>query len=91
MLKQRFFALFTSSLALALVMPVSPVVGATNQVQRGEMAGYLLVPNERVPNTYNAGFSLYVAAWPLLKEYPALNVLGTRSFGTIRYPAISPL
>jgi hypothetical protein len=34
------------------------------------MAGYLLVPHERVPETYNAGFSMYVAAWPLLKNYP---------------------
>lgn len=35
-----------------------------------EMAGYLLVPHEKVPSSYNAGFSLYVAAWPLLKNYP---------------------
>jgi len=34
------------------------------------MAGYLLVPNEKVPPTYNAGFSMYVAAWPLLQGYP---------------------
>lgn len=38
--------------------------------EHGEMAGYLLVPNERVPATFNAGFSMYVAAWPLLKSYP---------------------
>jgi len=47
----------------------------------GEMAGYLLVPHERVPETYNAGFSLYVAAWPLLKEYPG-NKFQTGLFGT---------
>jgi hypothetical protein len=34
------------------------------------MAGYLLVPHEKVDKKYNAGFSLYVAAWPLLKNYP---------------------
>ncbi|MCX6927000.1 MAG: hypothetical protein NT154_27905 [Verrucomicrobia bacterium] len=45
------------------------------------MAGYLLVPNERVPKTYNAGFSLYVAAWPLLKEYPG-DRFQTGLFGT---------
>jgi hypothetical protein len=81
MFKQRFFTLFTSSLALALVMPVSPVVGADNPVQRGQMAGYLLVPNERVPKTYNAGYSLYVAAFPLLKEYPG-NRFQSGLFGT---------
>ena len=40
------------------------------QIQEAEMAGYLLVPNEKVPRAYNAGFSLYVAAWPLLQSYP---------------------
>jgi Carbohydrate esterase, sialic acid-specific acetylesterase len=35
-----------------------------------EMAGYLLVPHEKVDKSFNAGFSLYVAAWPLLKNYP---------------------
>ncbi|MFO0966639.1 MAG: sialate O-acetylesterase [Gemmataceae bacterium] len=35
-----------------------------------EMAGYLLVPHEKVDAKYNAGFSMYVAAWPLLKNYP---------------------
>jgi hypothetical protein len=35
-----------------------------------EMAGYLLVPHERIDKSYNAGFSMYVAAWPLLKNYP---------------------
>jgi len=45
------------------------------------MAGYLLVPHEKVPETYNAGFSLYVAAWPLLKEYPGQR-FQTGLFGT---------
>jgi hypothetical protein len=36
----------------------------------GEMDGYLLVPTEKVPEQYNAGFSLYSAAWPLLEHYP---------------------
>ena len=31
-------------------------------VEDGEMAGYLLVPHEKVPETFNAGFSLYAAA-----------------------------
>jgi hypothetical protein len=38
--------------------------------KKAEMAGYLLVPHERVDKSYNAGFSMYVAAWPLLKNYP---------------------
>ena len=81
MLNQRSFTLFTSGLALALVMHVSSVVGATNEVQRGEMAGYLIVPNERVPKTLNAGYSVYVAAFPLLKDYPG-NRFQSGLFGT---------
>jgi hypothetical protein len=38
--------------------------------QKAEMAGYLLVPHGRVDARYNAGFSMYVAAWPLLRNYP---------------------
>lgn len=47
----------------------------------GEMAGYLIVPNDRVPETFNAGFSLYSAAWPLLRTYPGNN-FQTGLFGT---------
>ena len=36
----------------------------------GEMSGYMLVPTEPVPEEFNAGFSLYAAAWPLLERYP---------------------
>jgi len=39
-------------------------------LHQAEMAGYLLIPHEKVPESYNAGFSMYVAAWPLLKNYP---------------------
>ncbi len=38
--------------------------------QNAEMAGYLLVPHSKVPEQFDAGFSMYVAAWPLLKNYP---------------------
>ena len=81
MLKKRFFTLFTSCLALVFVLPLAPLIGAPNQIQKGEMAGYLLVPHDRVQETYNAGFSLYVAAWPLLAEYPGRR-FQTGLFGT---------
>ncbi|MDQ3814806.1 MAG: hypothetical protein M3347_12760 [Armatimonadota bacterium] len=50
--------------ALTFALPVAA------KVQKGEMAGYLLVSSEKVPDEYNAGFSLYAAAWPLLEKYP---------------------
>jgi len=81
MLKKRFFTLFTSCLALVFVLPLAPLIGAPNQIQKGEMAGYLLVPHGKVQETYNAGFSMYVAAWPLLQEYPGRR-FQTGLFGT---------
>jgi len=60
-------------------------------VQQGEMAGYLLVPNEKVPEAFNAGFSMYVAAWPLLKTYPGSRfqsgLFGTWMFAQYDGPA----
>ncbi len=85
MLKKRFFRLFTSCLLLVFILPLMPVLGADNQIQKGEMAGYLIVPNDRVPETYDAGFSVYVAAWPLLEEYPGTR-FQTGLFGTWMHP-----
>jgi hypothetical protein len=45
------------------------------------MSGYMLVPVERVPEEFNAGFSLYAAAWPLVERYPGSN-FQTGLFGT---------
>lgn len=45
------------------------------------MAGYLLVPHDKVEERYDAGFSMYVAAWPLLREYPGQR-FQTGLFGT---------
>jgi len=81
MFKKRVIPLFVFCQLLVVAQPISPLLGATNQIQEGEMSGYLLVPNEKVPETYNAGFSLYVAAWPLVKEYPG-HLFQTGLFGT---------
>lgn len=51
----------------------------------GEMSGYLLVPHEKVGKEYNAGFSMYVAAWPLLREYPG-NEFQSGLPGTWMFP-----
>ncbi len=49
------------------------------------MAGYLIVPHERVATAYNGGFSMYVAAWPLLKTYPGQE-FQSGLFGTWMFP-----
>lgn len=64
-----------------LLAPVIADDDGPGPVRESEMAGYLLVPHERVPESYNAGFSMYVTAWPLLKNYPG-NRFQTGLFGT---------
>jgi len=81
MLKHKVAALLVSWLGLVLLLPAGALSGELGQVQKGEMAGYLLVSVDRVPETYNAGFSMYVAAWPLVEEYPG-NRFQTGLFGT---------
>jgi len=81
MLKQGLFTSFAFCLAFVFIPPLAPGMGASNPVQKGEMAGYLLVPHEKVPETYNAGFSIYAAAWPLVEKYPG-NRFQTGLFGT---------
>jgi hypothetical protein len=61
---------FAVSLALLALWCPSAIVMADESVEKAELAGYLMVPHGKVPAKYNAGFSMYVAAWPLLKTYP---------------------
>ena len=81
MLKKKFITSFTCWMAYVFVLSLAPLIGAPGQIQKGEMAGYQLVPHDRVDNSYNAGFSMYVAAWPLVEEYPG-NRFQTGLFGT---------
>jgi hypothetical protein len=70
------------AVCVVLLLCGPAIVSADDQPpQKGEMAGYLLVPHEKVDKKYNAGFSMYVAAWPLLKNYPGQE-FQSRLFGT---------
>ena len=58
MLRKMSLTSYAPFLALVILFRLCPVVGAEDRIQKGEMAGYLLVPHEKVPETHNAGFSL---------------------------------
>jgi hypothetical protein len=68
---------------LALSAPIAESVQEAPKMT--EMAGYLIVPHERVDKSYNAGFSMYVSAWPLLKSYPGSR-FQSGLFGTWMFP-----
>jgi len=92
MLKNRSLAFLATSFSLLGFLLGAPQVLAQQKMQEGEMAGYLLVPHEKVPESFNAGFSMYVAAWPLLNKYPG-NRFQTGLFGTwmfAQYPEPKP-
>jgi hypothetical protein len=78
---QRWIPAAVFSLAVFSMPAGSLSAQAGDSIRKGEMAGYLLVPNEKVPETYNAGYSMYVAAWPLLDQYPGQR-FQTGLFGT---------
>ena len=68
------------TLLTALTIALPGAVSAA-EVRKAEMAGYLMVSADKVPDTYNAGFSMYAAVWPLLQQYPG-HRFQTGLFGT---------
>lgn len=92
MLKNKSLALIVTGFSLLGFLLCPTMAKAQEKIQEGEMAGYLLVPHEKVPESFNAGFSMYVAAWPLLSKYPG-NRFQTGLFGTwmfAQYPEPKP-
>ncbi|MGL6074230.1 MAG: hypothetical protein ACRC8S_08720 [Fimbriiglobus sp.] len=77
-------------LAVLTALAVTMAAGAQTPPKPAEMAGYLLVPHEKVDKSYDAGFSMYVAAWPLLKNYPGSEfqsgLFGTWMFAQLDVP-----
>lgn len=58
------------AVVLGLARPTSAqIVGRSHRDEH--VGGYLIVPHAgKVEGKYNAGYSMYVAAWPLLSYYP---------------------
>ncbi len=61
---------FLLCLSMLLLAVPQAIPADDSKPQKAEMAGYLLVPHGKVDSEYNAGFSMYVSVWPLLKNYP---------------------
>ncbi|HMS15287.1 MAG TPA: hypothetical protein PKA37_00500, partial [Planctomycetota bacterium] len=66
----------TARVALSLL-----VLGSLMPAQKGQMDGYLGVPNDRVDPSFGGGYSMHVAAWPLCAEHPGPQ-FQTGLFGT---------
>lgn len=54
--------LYSVAAGLTALLACFAVRAADPSPQQAEMAGYLLVPHEKIDKQYNGGFSTYVAA-----------------------------
>jgi hypothetical protein len=54
-------------------------------IKEGNVGGYMITKVEKVDTTYNAGYSMYVAAFPLIREYPGRQ-FQSGLFGTWMFP-----
>jgi hypothetical protein len=53
--------------------------------KNSKLGGYLTFPATGIVEPYNAGFSMYTAAWPIVDTYPG-HEFQTGLFGTWMYP-----
>lgn len=81
----------TLTICILLVL-LNPFAFAQNNsgVEKGKIikanvGGYLITQREKVDESYNAGYSMYAAAWPLVKEYPGRS-FQSGLFGTWMHP-----
>lgn len=76
--------------AFNIIVQLSTVVSAqqvsvNDSLKKGNVGGYMIAQTEKVEDSYNAGYSMYVAAYPLLKEYPGRS-FQSGLFGTWMHP-----
>lgn len=55
------------------------------KIRKANVGGYMITQREKVDESYNAGYSMYAAAWPLLKEYSGRS-FQSGLFGTWMHP-----
>jgi hypothetical protein len=67
------FLCTNGALAVNPVATPAPTCMTAN-IQEAKMQGYLSIDRQAAPKEYNAGFSMYVAAWPLFNKYPGARV-----------------
>jgi hypothetical protein len=84
LIKEKFLIVFV------LLLPYIPLLPAQQLAEKGIMrssnvGGYLITQIEEVDESHNAGYSMYMAAWPLVKEYPGRS-FQSGLFGTWMHP-----
>ncbi len=80
-----------SLFAIILCLLTAPFVTAQEKtsgvvsIRDAHIGGYMVAQVASVNTTFNAGYSMYAAAWPLVKEYPGKS-FQSGLFGTWMFP-----
>jgi len=87
MTKKSIVKVFFTFNLIVLLAPVASAQQTSDgdKIRKGNVGGYMIAQTEKVDETYNAGYSMYVAAYPLLKEYPGRS-FQSGLFGTWMHP-----
>lgn len=73
-------------LLLFLLAPFASAQDTTDKsMKKGNVGGYLITQREKVDESFNAGYSMYAAAYPLIREYPGRS-FQSGLFGTWMHP-----
>lgn len=72
---------------IMLLAPKAMTQQSTSEgkIRKGNIGGYMITQTEKVDESYNAGYSMYVAAWPLVREYPGRS-FQSGLFGSWMHP-----
>jgi len=83
--------LLKSVIAFVFLILLGPLASAQDNADhsiiKGNVGGFTNAQKEKVDQTYNAGYTMYVAAWPLLREYPGPCFL-TQQTSKVRLPSL---
>ena len=78
--------LITTTFFSLLISIAMAQENSNKSLKKGNIGGYMITKVEKVNDSFNAGYSMYAAAWPLIKEYPGRN-FQSGLFGTWMHPA----
>jgi hypothetical protein len=79
------YLLITNLILILLTPLVSAQIIQDTSIIKANVGGYLITQKEKVDESFNAGYSMYVAAYPLLKVYPGKE-FQSGLFGTWMHP-----
>ncbi|MEX2028754.1 MAG: hypothetical protein WD988_04625 [Candidatus Curtissbacteria bacterium] len=75
-----FLCLMVLSIGFNQINNVGP------EIKKVHVGGYLITEREKVDESFNAGYSMYAAAWPLVEQYSGRE-FQSGLFGTWMHPA----